>query len=84
MDCSMMIHVLTFKQKKVSVDLREILSLRYDALIARLCYGHHLFFKTNIHRIEPAIDPTCPFCQLTDYTLKHWLKACRGRGALRH
>ena len=71
MNCSMMVHLLTFKQRKISVDLREILSFRDDVLVPRLRFGHHLLLKSNLHRIEPAINPMCPSCQLADYTLKH-------------
>ena len=78
MNCSMMFHLLTLKKKNISVDLREILSLRDDVLIAQLRYGHHLLLKTNLHRIEPATDPTCRPCQLADYALKHCLNECPG------
>ena len=73
-----MFHLLTLKQKKISIDLREILSLRDDVLIAQLCYGHHLLLKTNLHWIEPATYLTCPPCQLADYALKHCLNECPG------
>ena len=78
MNSFIMFHLLTLKQKKISVDLKEILSLRDDVLIAQLRYGHHLLLKTNLHRIEPATYPTCPPCQLADYALKHCLNECLG------
>ena len=63
MNSFIMFHLLTLKQKKISVDLKEILSLRDDVLIAQLRYGHHLLLKTNLHRTEPATYPKCPSCQ---------------------
>ena len=60
-----------YQHYKTSTDLQQIKSRRDDVLIAPFRSGHQLSLKVHHHRIDPAINPTCPSCQRAEHTLQH-------------
>ena len=65
-----------YQHHKTSTDLQQIKSHRDNVLITRIRSGHHLSLKARHHRIDLAIDPTCPLCQQAEHILQHWLLEC--------
>ena len=59
-----------------SIDTEQITKRANEVLLAILRAGHHLVLQAYLHRLDPDVDPTCPFCNEDQRTLQHWLISC--------